>query len=251
MEEDLAVGDVGGRFTVGDHDDLAAAALVGQHPAGEHEGVLHVGAVDEVPRHLGELRRFQLAGHLGEADDPEEVAGELARDQGVERHRHLLGGEEVVAHRHRQRQVEHQHGGRAGQLLHLLDLEVLRPEADGRPRPLPTQGVADRLFDVQGERVAELVGLVLRGPFVADAGPFDLVAADPVLGQLGEQLREGPLPDAPQALGGQLVATVPGVDQAGLLEHLGQAGKLLEAVGGVVAEQLAGPVEVGLGQLRR
>jgi hypothetical protein len=38
------------------------------------------------------------------------------------------------------------------------------------------------------------------------------------------------------------------LDEAGVLEHLGQLGHALEAVGGLVAEQLAGPVEVDLGQ---
>ncbi len=92
---------------------------------------------------------------------------------------------------------------------------------------------------------------MLVGPLVAGARPFDLVAADAVLGQLGEQLRQGPLPDAAQALGGELVAAVALVDEAGLLQHPGQPGQLFETVGGVVAEELPGPVEVGLGQLRR
>ena len=37
----------------------------------------------------------------------------------------------------------------------------------------------------------------------------------------------------------------------GLLEHLGQLGQPLEAAGGVVAEQVAGPVDVDLGQRAR
>jgi hypothetical protein len=104
---------VGGRLAVGDHDDLLGAGLLREQLAGEHEAVLHVGAVHEVPAHLGQLRGGELAGHLAEADDAQVVARELRRDQRVQRHRHLLGGQEVVAHRHRQRQVEHQHRGRA------------------------------------------------------------------------------------------------------------------------------------------
>ena len=45
--------------------------------AGEQEAVLHVRAVHEVPRHLGQLLGLQLAGDLAEADDAEVVAREL------------------------------------------------------------------------------------------------------------------------------------------------------------------------------
>ena len=48
--------------------------------------------------------------------------------------------------------------------------------------------------------------------------------------------------------GRELEAALLLLDEAGLLEHLRQLGQLLEAAGAVVAEQLAGPVEVDLGQ---
>ena len=118
--------DVGRRFTVGDHDDLLGPALAGEHLAGQLEPVLHVGAVDEVPAHLGQLLGGEHTGHLRERHQAHEVAGVLHRDQAVQRHRDLLGGQEVVAHGHRQRQVEHQHRGDAHGLLGLFDLEVLR-----------------------------------------------------------------------------------------------------------------------------
>ena len=79
VEEDIAVAvDVGGRLAVGDHDDLLGAGLLGQQLAAEQEGVLHVGAVDEVPGDLGELLGRELAGHLAEPHDPEVVAGNCA-----------------------------------------------------------------------------------------------------------------------------------------------------------------------------
>ena len=61
------------------------------------EAVLHVGAVDEVPRHLGQLLGGEVAGDLAEADEAEVVAREVGGDQRVQRHGHLLGGQEVVA----------------------------------------------------------------------------------------------------------------------------------------------------------
>ena len=115
-----------GRLSVGDHDDLLRAALARQHAAAEHEPVLHVRAVDEVPRDLGEVFGLQLARDRREADDAEVVARELRGDQGVQRHRHLLGGEEVVTHRHGEREVEHQHRARLREVLGALDLEVVR-----------------------------------------------------------------------------------------------------------------------------
>ncbi len=78
VEERVPVrGDVGGRFAVGDHDDLLRARLAGEQLAGEHEPVVHVRAVHEVPRHLGELRRGEHPSGLGEPDDAEVVAREL------------------------------------------------------------------------------------------------------------------------------------------------------------------------------
>ena len=83
---------------------------------------------------------------------------------------------------------------------------------------------------------------------MADARAVHLVLADLVLGQLREQLAERVLADLADAGGRELEAALLLLDEAGLLEHLGQLGQLLEAAGGVVAEQLAGPVEVDLGQ---
>ena len=213
--------------------------------------MLHVGAVDEVPRHLGQLLRRDDPGHLAEADDAEEVARELHRDQRVQRHGHLLGGEEVVAHRHRQRQVEHQHGGAADDLLGLLDLEVVGREAHRRAAAGAADGVADGALDLEVERVAELVGLGVVGALVADAPVLHLVAAELVLGQLGEEVGEGVAADLAEALGGELELALLVVDEAGVLELLGQLRELLEAAGGVVAEQVAGPVDVDLGQRAR
>ena len=51
--------------------------------------------------------------------------------------RHLLGGEEVVAHRHREREIQEQDGCAARQVLGLLDLEVvgLQPDREAARRP--------------------------------------------------------------------------------------------------------------------
>ena len=112
----------------------------------------------------------------------------------------------------------------------------------------PAEGVADRALQVELERVAVLVGLGVVRPLVAVAEAVDLVLADLVLGQLGEQVAQGVRADRPQALRRQLEAALLLLDEAGLGEHAGQLGEALQRAGGVVAEQVAHAVHVGLGE---
>src|SRR5207249_5169865 len=109
--------------------------------------------------------------------------------------------------------------------------------------------VADRLADVEEERVAELVGLVLEGALDAEATALDLVLAGAVLQQALEQVAEGPLADAPHSLGRELEASLTLLDEPRFLEHLGQLGQLLERRRRVFAEQLARLIEIDLGEL--
>jgi hypothetical protein len=108
-----------------------------------------------MPSAIDTARRF------AEADDAHVVAWELRRDQRVQRHRHLLGRQEVVAHRHRHREVEHQHRARAREVFGALDLEVVGVEHHRRAATLTPDRVADRALEVELERVAELVRLGL------------------------------------------------------------------------------------------
>ena len=78
------------------------------------------------------------------------------------------------------------------------------------------------------EGIAELVGLVLVGALVTEAGAFDLVPSGTVLEQPLEQVAERPLTDAPDALGRELHAPFPLLDQAGFLELLRELGELVE-----------------------
>src|SRR5437588_69212 len=176
LEEHLAVAhDVGRRLAVGDHDDLLGPALAGQQPPAQHEGVLHVGAVDE----------------------------------------------------------------------------VLRGQTHGRAPAAALQGVANGPLDVEVEGVAELVGLGLVGPLVTHAGGVGLVAPQAVLGQPGEEVRQGVLPYAAHPPRSQLVSPLPLLDDARLLQQLGQLGQPFQRTGRVVPHQLAGPVDVDVGQCAR
>ena len=109
----------------------------------------------------------------------------------------FLAGEEVAAHLHRERHVEHQHGRRARELLGALDLEVVgRAAAPACPSPGAQIAFLTVCPHVEVERVAELVRLVLVGALVAEAGALDLVAAGAVLQQLAEEVAERLLADA-------------------------------------------------------
>src|SRR5438128_29799 len=79
---------------------------------------------------------------------------------------------------------------------------------------------------------------------LAGAGGMVLVTAERVLGQLGEQIRQGVLADPAHAPRRQLVAALPLLDEPGLLQQLGQLGQAVQGTGGVVAHQVAGPLDV-------
>src|SRR5215216_1635029 len=228
LEVGLAALDVGGGLAVGDHDHLLGPALARELLPGEHERVLHVRAPLEVPGHLGQELGLHLAGDAPEAHEPEVVTRELGRDEGVQRHSDLLGRQEVVAHRHRERHVQEQHGGRAGEELGAFDLEVAGCEANRGAAAAAPDGVLDRLLDIEVERIAELVGLVLERALVADAGALDLVAAGAVLEQLAVQVAERLVADGTDAFRSELQATLALLDEAGLLEHAGELSEALE-----------------------
>ena len=219
---------MGGGLAVGDHDHLLGAALAGEHAAREQQRVLHVRAPFEVPAHLGQLLRRNLPRDSPEAHEAEVVAWELAGDERVQRHRDLLGREEVVAHRHRERDVEQEHGRAAHDLLGALDLEVVWREAHGRAGPAAPDGVLDRLLDVEMERVAPLVGLVCVRGILSDAAALLLVTTAAVLHELPEQIAEGLLADGTDAARRELEAALPLLDEPGVLEHAGELGQSVE-----------------------
>ena len=69
------------------------------------------------------------------------------------------------------------------------------------PAPDARHGVVHGALDVEVEGVAELVGLGLALGLVAGADVGVAVAAQAVLGQLGEQVGQGLLPDPADARG--------------------------------------------------
>ena len=74
---------------------------------------------------------------------------------------------------------------------------VMRTGVPDPPRVIAFLSVSR---DVEVERVAELVGLVVVRALVPEAGALDLVAPGPVLQQPAEEVAERPLADAPDAL---------------------------------------------------
>ena len=118
----------------------------------------------------------------------------------------------------------------------------------GVPGAVAADRVADRALQVEVERIAVLVLLGLVGALVPLAEPVHLVLADLVLGELVEQVAQRVRTDLAQPLRRQLEAAFLLLDQAGVLQHLGQLGQPLERAGRVVAHQVADAVHVGLGQ---
>ena len=76
----------------------------------------------------------------------------------------------------------------ARQVLGALDLEVLGFELDRRAAALAPDRIADRALEVELERVAEFVRLGLVRAFVPETLAVLLVLAEPLLGELGEQV---------------------------------------------------------------
>ncbi len=106
-------------------------------------------------------------------------------------------------------------------------------------------------MQVELERIAELVRLGLVGPLVTETFAVLLVLTDALLGELGEQVAQGVGADRPQPPRRELEPAFAILDQPGVLEHLGELAQPLERAGGVVAEQIADAIHVGLGQGRR
>src|SRR4051812_48090761 len=184
----------------------------------------------------------------------------LRPDQRVERDRDLLRGEEAAAKEHRAAHVDEQDGRRLRQLLGPEDLEVRRVELE-RPGPgigsaarrvlLARQRVAERPLQVEVERVAELVWLccLLALPSPPDA--VDAMAAEPVAAETREQVVEHLLPDPTAPARCQLEPLALPRQVAGLLELSRQLVETLEISDGVVAQEVADPVAINVGEISR
>ena len=166
----------------------------------------------------------------------------------MQRHGHLFGRQEIVAHRHREGQVQHQHRGGLHGGLGALDLEVVGRELHRRATAPTGARIAQGALDVEVEGIAELVGLGRVLALVADAGPLQVVAARPVAQEAAVEVAEGVLAEAADGPGRQAQLALVVVDEARLLEHPGQLGQALEALGRLVAQQVAHPVDVDLGE---
>ena len=219
----------------------------------EQEPVLHVGAVDEVPRHLGQLLGLELAGDL--AENP--TMPRKSRGNCVEISECSAIATFLAARKLSRIGIDSDRSS-ISTVLDRTRCSVRSTSKSsgvsrtGRAAARAPDGVADRALDVEVERVAELVGLGLVGALVADAGALELVRPILSLASLREQVataRSGRSCGCPAGVSSKRPSLL--LDEAGLLEHLGQLGQPLEAAGGVVAEQLAGPVDVDLGQRAR
>ena len=162
-----------------------------------------------------------------------------------------MAGHEVVAHGHGQREVEEEDGGRPGQRLGLDDLEIVGCQLHRHAAAGPAHGVVHRAGQVEVERVAELVGLGRLLAVVPGPRPRGPVRSHPVLGQLREEVREGLLADAADALRRELEPALALVDEPGVGQLLGQIGQPVEGAGGVLTQVARHLVQVDLGERGR
>ena len=119
----------------------------------------------------------------------------------------------------------------------------------GVPPPAPGDGVAQRPLDVEVEGVAPLVGLGVVGALVARALPLDLRGGPPgpsPAWRTGRRGRCWPMARRPRGVSSSRPSRF-SMSPASV-SMPGQLGQPLQAAGGVVAQQLAGHVDVDLGQ---
>ena len=232
--------EVRGRFAVGDHDDLAGADLVlGQQLLGDQQRVVHVGAEHRfVPAHVRQFGRFQLARVSAEADEVEAVARVLHADQVVERHRHFFRRLERAAQRHRPGEIEHHHRGGLGQRFGAIDLEIVGLQVNGHARSAAEDGVADRLFEVQVERIAELVELRVVGAVAVAAGFRHVVFAEGLALEVGVDFGQRFFADLARAARRELPGVAVLADVTGFFEQFEQVLELFERFARFLAQQL-------------
>ena len=98
--------------------------------------------------------------------------------------------------------------------------------------------VEHRALDVEAEGVAELPGLGLVGGLDARAEPLELVAADAVALEVGEEVAQRLLADAPHPLRGELEAVIAALDVALVLHLLDQPVEAVDLASRVLTEGL-------------
>ena len=125
-----------------------------------------------------------------------------------------------------------------------MHFEVLRRDLHRGAAPAVEQSVPDSALQVQVERVTELVLLRVAVAFSAGASHVHLVLADSVALYLRKDVLHSLLADSPDPLGRQLQPVALPGHVAGLLQHPGDALKLLQVSPCVVAEKLLHLIQV-------
>ena len=166
---------------------------------------------------------MQFFGVGAEPDDVQPVAREPGADQGVEGQGDPLGGGETAVARHRAAHVEQQHRGAAHGRLAVVDLEVLRRQANRRSALGTPHGIHDRPPQVDREGVAKPVGPAGLQPLAAHPALGCGMAAERAAPQGGKDVQHGALGNAADAARRQFEAR-----SVALHVRLQTFGKLLE-----------------------
>ena len=216
----------GAGLAVGDHEDLAVRpALAPQQVPRELEPRARV-RVEGAHLDAGDVVQANLPGLVPEHHDLQAVLGVARPDQLDEGEGDPLGGRDAVlaVEDHRVREVDQEDGRTAGEVLGLVDLEVLLLHRE--PAEVAREATLERVPHARGridhlDRVAEGEGARLRQPLVARAGGRDSVVAGPVLAEAREDPLEGLLSQGALAPGRHRDLPVGGrLDHPILLEQL-------------------------------
>ena len=136
-------------------------------------------------------------------------------------------------------------------MLGALHLEVLGRQLHRRALSAAPQRVADGALQIQVERVAVLVLLGLVGALVPLSEAVLLMLPGLVLGQTGEDVAQRLRADLAHAPRRDLQLAVALTDEPLALHLLHQLRQLVHGARHFVAQQVAHPIHVGLGQLLR
>ena len=190
-----------GWFAVGYYQYLPGAALLlRQQIAGQHQGMVQIGAGHPgVPVDFGQVLFLYFAGIVGETDNMKGVPGVLSANEGKQSQRDFLGGLEVVEQAHRPALVQQHDCRRPGHVLVAINLKVLGANFHRHPRTTPPNCILDRSLQVQLEWVTELVRFGLTQQVATGPSSVQLVVAHPVFLQVNKNFPQGFLSDPANA----------------------------------------------------
>src|SRR5882724_9178418 len=180
----------GGRFSVGNHDDLAHVfALPEENALSDAKAFARV-RVKRADLNAGEFAQGDFFGGIVEENEIESVAGILGSNEMRERHGDALGGSEAIfaVENHAVAAVEENDGGAGRVIFALVDHEVLVLNFDGDFGAVAADSVEKSFADVEIERVAKFIRAGDAAGFDAGGEVSRVVAAKAAAAERAEKI---------------------------------------------------------------